>query len=256
MSHVLVVHPGQMGSAVGRALVAAGHRVSWDPVGRSGASAERAKSAGVVEWDGSERQDVVLSVVPPAHARTTAERYAGIAEYFVDANAISPATAVTVAAAVDAAGGHHVDGSIIGPPPDPSRSRPTRLYLSGPHADRVSSLLDCGPELEIRVLDAPYAASSLKMAYASWTKISSALLLSAREAAERLGVGDELDAEWAHSQPDLAARHDAAAAAASGKAWRWAEEMRQIAATFESCGLPEGFGDAAATVFDDYPNAD
>ena len=93
------------------------------------------------------------------------------------------------------------------------------------------------------------AASALKMTYAAWTKITAALLVSLRGAARELGVEDALVAEWARSQPDLTARHAGALAAARDKGWRWEEEMRQIARTFDAAGEPAGFGEAAAEVF-------
>ena len=47
------------------------------------------------------------------------------------------------------------------------------------------------------------AASAVKMAYASWTKGSAALLLAARALARAEGVEDTLLAEWGISQPGL-----------------------------------------------------
>ena len=97
------------------------------------------------------------------------------------------------------------------------------------------------------------AASALKMTYAAWTKITAALLVSIRGAARELGVEDSLVAEWARSQPDLAARHAGALAAARDKGWRWEEEMRQIARTFAAVGEPAGFAEAAAEQFGRWP---
>jgi hypothetical protein len=94
------------------------------------------------------------------------------------------------------------------------------------------------------------AASALKMAYAAWTKGSAALLLASEAAAASLGVADELRAEWALSQPRLADRLEEARRSAEAKGWRWTEEMRQIAATFEAAGQPGGFHRGAADVFE------
>ncbi len=88
------------------------------------------------------------------------------------------------------------------------------------------------------------------MAYAAWTKGTSALVLAIRALAASEGVADALAAEWAISQPDLAARSERAAGGAAPKAWRWAGEMREIAATFAESGLPAGFHGAAAEVYD------
>ena len=80
----------------------------------------------------------------------------------------------------------------------------TRLYLSGPRADEVR-LLFSRSALDARIAEGPlYAASAVKMAYAAWTKGSSALLLAARALARAGGVERTLLAEWALSQPSLA----------------------------------------------------
>ena len=50
-----LLHPGEMGSALGRALVDAGHEVVWASAGRSEATRERAarfRDAGSVEAAG------------------------------------------------------------------------------------------------------------------------------------------------------------------------------------------------------------
>jgi hypothetical protein len=94
------------------------------------------------------------------------------------------------------------------------------------------------------------------MAYAAWTKVSAALLLSAYEVAERLDVDDVLRAEWTISQPELAERRASARRSATAKGWRWEAEMREIAATFAEVGLPSGFGDSAAEIFGRFPRPD
>ena len=87
------------------------------------------------------------------------------------------------------------------------------------------------------------------MAYAAFTKGSSALLLAIRALAERNGISDELLAEWDISQPDLRSRSAGTAKSTSLKAWRFEGEMREIAATFAQAGLPSGFHEAAAEVY-------
>jgi 3-hydroxyisobutyrate dehydrogenase-like beta-hydroxyacid dehydrogenase len=42
-----LLHPGQMGAAIGRVLTSAGHQVAWCPAGRSAAPAGRAEEAGL-----------------------------------------------------------------------------------------------------------------------------------------------------------------------------------------------------------------
>ena len=93
------------------------------------------------------------------------------------------------------------------------------------------------------------AASAVKMAYASWTKGSAALLLAARALARAEGVEETLLAEWGISQPGLQERSARAAGSAAAKGWRWIAEMEEIAATMAAAGLPEGFHQAAAEVY-------
>jgi hypothetical protein len=141
-----------------------------------------------------------------------------------------------------------VDGGIIGMPPEIAGH--TRLYLSGPRANEVRVLFGRSA-LDARIADGPlYAASAVKMAYAAWTKGSSALLLAARTLARAGGVERTLLAEWALSQPALAKRSEGAASAAAGKGWRWVAEMEEIAASMSAAGLPAGFHEAAAEIYD------
>jgi 3-hydroxyisobutyrate dehydrogenase-like beta-hydroxyacid dehydrogenase len=170
----------------------------------------------------------------------------GFAGIYVDANAVAPTTARELGAVVEQAGGRFVDGDLIGGPVRPGGA--TRLYLSGPAAGEVAALF-APTELEAVALgDDVAAASALKMCYAAWTKGTSALLLAIRAAADAYGVEAALVAEWARTQPDLAARSEAAVGTAR-KAWRFAGEMDQIAACFAEAGLPDGFARAAAEVY-------
>lgn len=253
-----LLHPGEMGAAIGAALVGQAKVVLWSSTGRSAATAARAAAAGLTDA-GSVAQlvqssDVVISVCPPHAAIEVAEQAARSGPgrpswVYLDANAISPATAHRVASIVEAAGATFVDGGIVGPPP--TRPGSTRLYLSGPAAVEVSETL-AAPPLELHVLDdRPGSASALKLAYAAWTKGSAALLLAARQAAAQSGVEAALLQEWQTSQPGLVDRWQGARDSARAKGWRWVGEMREISAWFESCGLPPGFHAAAAQVFED-----
>src|SRR5690242_10093759 len=104
MPRVAILHPGEMGAAIGAALVETGTDVVWLPWGRSGATRRRAVEAGLLEAADHDGYDVVLSVCPPGHAVEVAESVAGFAGVYVDANAISPTTAAEVARVVEANG--------------------------------------------------------------------------------------------------------------------------------------------------------
>jgi 3-hydroxyisobutyrate dehydrogenase-like beta-hydroxyacid dehydrogenase len=242
-----LLHPGEMGAAVGAQLP----DVLWASAGRSEATAERARRAGLTDAgelaDVVRRSDVILAICPPHGALELARAVAGFTGTYVDANAVSPATARAIAAAIENGGGRFVDGGIIGPPPGPAAR--TRLALCGPGADTIASLF-ANTAVDARVIDGQIgAASALKMAYAAWTKGTAAMLLAIRALAEAEGVGEELEAEWRDSQPDLPERARRAAASADAKGWRWIAEMEEIAATFAAAGLPDGFHRAAAEVF-------
>jgi 3-hydroxyisobutyrate dehydrogenase-like beta-hydroxyacid dehydrogenase len=169
---------------------------------------------------------------------------------YVDANAIAPGTARQIAELIAAGGGRYVDGGIIGAPPTaPGRSR---LYLSGAEAPAVRAIQELFAEtaLDARIVSgALTAASAVKMAYAAWTKGSSALLLDARALARAEGVAETLLAEWALSQPRLADQVERSARAAVTKGWRWVGEMEEIAHTMADAGLPDGFHQAAAEIY-------
>lgn len=247
MTTIGLLHPGDMGAAVGAALVGAGHDVLWASQGRSAATAARAADAGLTDVADVAgvlaRAEVVLSIVPPHAALDVAQAAGAYAGTWVDANAIAPVTSAAVAARV----ARYVDGGIVGPPP--RRAGTTRLYLSGAGAAAVAALMD-GTALEAIDLGAdPTAASAVKLAYAAWTKGSAALLLATRELADRLRVGAALDAEWARSQPGVHERLPADRKSAEHKGWRWAGEMDEIARAFADAGLPDGFHRAAAEVY-------
>ena len=253
VSTIGLLHPGEMGAAIGAALRSAGHEVLWASDGRSAATVERAQAAGLTDLGTidalAQRAEVVISVVPPHAAADMVGRFAGYGGLYIDANAISPETARTIAF-----GPRFVDGGIVGPPPQ--RAGTTRLYLSGPEAEAAAELFS-GTNVDAPVVSAEIgAASAVKMAYAAWTKGTAALLLNVRALARAEGVESTLLAEWQLSQPQLKASSDAAARSALGKGWRWEGEMDEIAATFAAAGLPDGFHRAAAEIYARSPHGD
>jgi 3-hydroxyisobutyrate dehydrogenase-like beta-hydroxyacid dehydrogenase len=250
-----MVHPGEMGASVAGALVAQGVRVIWASEGRSEQSRRRARAAGLEDAGTLEQlataADIIVCVCPPdqaaAMARTAAS--AGFGGLYVDANAVAPSTAQGIKAIVEAEGASFVDADLIGGPARVGGS--TRLYLSGPEAARVATLFVGSDRVEVMVLGRDTTtASALKMCYAAWTKTSAALLLAVRSAARTMGVEAALLAEWERSQPDLAARMEAAGRAVP-KAWRFAGEMQEIARAFaDADAAGGGFAEAAAKVFE------
>lgn len=248
--NIVLLHPGQMGASIGAALVGNGHHTAWVAAGRSAATQQRAERAGLRAADtlaeALDEARLAISVCPPHAALDVARQVyaAGFAGLYVDGNAVAPATATTIA---EIFGERFVDGGIIGPPA--WREGATRCYLSGARAEEVAALF-AGSLVDARVCaGGAGAASALKMCYAAYTKGTSALLLGVRALAERCGVTAELIDEWRISQPALPARSAATAAATSPKAWRFAGEMREIAATFAAADLPSGFHEGAAAIY-------
>ena len=233
MTVIGLLHPGEMGAAVG---ACAGGEVIWASDGRSDATRARAaafRDAGTVAALVDEA-DVILSICPPHAAVDVARACAGFAGIYVDANAISPQRAREVAALQP----RFVDGGIVGgPPTEPG----TTLYLSGADAATAAELF-VGSPLATRIVS---NASAVKMAYAAWSKGTTALLLAIREVARANGIEEE----WRLSAPELAAELPRAETAKAKKGWRWIGEMEEIADTFAAAGQPDGFHRAAAEVY-------
>ena len=246
-----LLHPGDMGAAVGRCLTGRGHEVLWASEGRGPDTAARAKAAGLADAGTiaalAARAEVIISVCPPHAALDVAWAVHGFGGLYVDANAVSPGTAREVARLICESGGRYVDGGIIGPPPE--KPDVTRLYLSGDDAEQVAALFAPTVVGARAVGERIGEASAVKVAYAGWTKGTAALLLAVRALAREQGVEDALLAEWALSQPGLDARSAGAARSAAAKGWRWVGEMEEIGATMSAAGLPDGFHQAAAEIF-------
>ena len=85
--------------------------------------------------------------------------------------------------------------------------------------------------------------------YAAYTKETSALLAAILAAANGLGVRQELEQQWSRDGSDLAEQATQRVRRVTAKAWRFAGEMDEIAATFEATGKPGRFHQAAAHIY-------
>ncbi len=140
-----------------------------------------------------------------------------------------------------------IDGSIIGGPA--WKAGETVLYLSGKDAEVIRDCFQNGP-LETKIIgDEAGKASAIKMCYAAYSKGTTALLASILATAEALGVREELYRQWDMDDPGFSEQVNHRVMRTTAKAWRFAGEMEEIAATFEQAGLPGGFHQAAAEVF-------
>lgn len=233
---VAIVAAGNMGAAVARRLNEHGVKVLTTLAGRGAASVARAEAAGMtdVPLDSLVAAELVLSILPPAHALSFAQQMAPVlltAErkpVFVDCNAVSPQTVRQIGAVISAAGAPFVDASIIGLAPKPGQASP-HFYACGASAARVQALSEYG--LDVRVLDGPVgAASALKMSYAGINKGVAAIAAAMILAASRSGATEALYQEMSESLPGLLNSLGRQVPDMLPKAYRWVGEMREIAA--------------------------
>jgi L-threonate 2-dehydrogenase len=253
---VSVIAPGMMGSAVAKRLTQAGLTVRTALAGRSAETVARAKSAGMVDATPVQlaEADIILSIVPPGQALSLAEQLAPALRdvrrkpIYVDCNALSPETVLKIERIIREAGTIFVDGGIIGPPPEPDSSR-TRIYVSGPDAEKVTILERYG--LAVPVQPGPVgAASAMKMSYAGITKGFTALGAAMLLAATRAGTADALLQEMAVSQPALLKWLTTQMPRMYSKAHRWVAEMEEIAAFVGDDRLGAPFYTAAAALYE------
>jgi len=235
MTRIAVVAMGEMGAGVARRLVERGAEVFTSLAGRSDASAERARAAGVTATNDSAliETDMLLSIVPPAAAGATAERFlpliakASKRPVYIDCNAIAPQTLNTIAKRFVELKLPIVDVGIIGAPPRKDGSSP-KFYMSGAITAEAETLKGLG--LDTRVLSNNLGdASALKMSYAGITKGFQALGSAMALGAGRNGAADSLIAELKDSQPQLYGWLSRMLPFMYDKAYRWDGEMREIA---------------------------
>lgn len=248
-----ILHPGEMGISIAASAQNSGYEVYWASEGRSPQTCERAARFDLHDTYTvaklCETCSFIVSVCPPHAAEEVADQvlshsFTGL---YLDANAISPQRAMRIGRRMAEAGVSFVDGGIIGGPAwEPGR---TWLYLSGNSAQAVVPFFSAGP-LETAVIgDRVGKASALKMCYAANTKGTTALLCAILAAAERLGVWEELQLHWSRSGSDFAENVVQSVRRVTAKAWRFAGEMDEIAATFSEAGVPGDFHAAASVIY-------
>jgi hypothetical protein len=85
------------------------------------------------------------------------------------------------------------------------------------------------------------------MGYAAYTKGTTALLTAILGMVEKEGVRADLARQWGDTFTTQTVRR---VCSNTAKAWRFVGEMHEIAATFRGAGLPGGFHEAAAEVYE------
>jgi 3-hydroxyisobutyrate dehydrogenase-like beta-hydroxyacid dehydrogenase len=238
-----------MGLSIAASAQNSGHIVYWVSEGRSPRTAERASRLNLVDTHSlaalCKTCSAIFSVCPPDAAEDVANEVLshGFTGLYVDMNAISPQRAIRMGEMIAARGARFVDG---GPAWKPDS---TWLYLSGKAAQLVADYFSAGP-LEITVIgDAIGKASALKMCFAAYSKGTTALLCAVLAAAEALDVRAELEQQWSRDDPNFDEQASQRVRGVTAKAWRFAGEMEEIAATFSATNLPGEFHSAAAEIY-------
>lgn len=248
-----MINPGAMGISVAATMQNSGCEVLWASEGRSAESKRRAAEHGLVDagsiFELARRSRVLVSVCPPHAAEDVAGQAidAGFQGIFLDANAISPQKAERINTGLTEAGIRFVDGGIIGGPAwEPGQ---TWLYLSGPEVEQVLPFFAAGP-LETEVVGPDIGqASALKMVFSAYTKGTSALLSAILASAQELGVRSNLEKQWERYWPGFAEETQGRVRRVTAKAWRFAGEMHEVADTFEDAGMPGGFFEGSAEIY-------
>jgi L-threonate 2-dehydrogenase len=256
MTAIAVVSMGEMGSGIAGRLVENGARVLTSLEGRSAASRNRARAAGVEIVDDDEmieQAELFLSIVPPSAAGITAERYLPTIKrskrkpMFLECNAIAPQTVLALSKPFADQGLRFGDAGIIGLSPKTGGPSP-RLYMSGQVRLEADLLRSFG--LDTRVLsDVVGDASALKMAYAGINKGFQAIGTAMALGAARNGAAESLVAELKDSQPEFYAWLSKKIPAMYSKAYRWDDEMREIAKFLEPERGAVGMLTGAADLF-------
>jgi 3-hydroxyisobutyrate dehydrogenase-like beta-hydroxyacid dehydrogenase len=248
-----VIHPGMMGICVASTVQNSGYEVYWVSEGRSLQSRERAErfslsDAGTLAATCT-TCSVIISVCPPHAAEEMAEqvRTHAFKGMYLDVNAIAPQRAIRIGQSLNKDGVDFVDGGIIGFPVW-ERGK-TWLYLSGEKASEAATFFSGGPLETSVVSDEVGKASALKMCYAAYTKGTTALLGGILATAEVLGVRSELEKQWSRDWANFGKQAGERVRNVTAKAWRFAGEMAEIAATFREAGMPGEFHAAAEMIY-------
>lgn len=248
-----ILHPGAMGISVAVSAQNSGRSVYWVSSGRSTQTRERAEKYKLLDAETLDQLcricSIIISVCPPHAANDVANAVLShnFQGTYVDVNAISPQRAVHIEQTMTKAGIAFVDGGIIGGPAwQPGK---TWLYLSGSQAQTVADCFSVGPLETSIISNIAGQASALKMCYAAFTKGSTALLCAILAAAETLEVREALTQQWSLDGAGLDTQAPERAQRVTAKAWRFAGEMDEIAATFKETGMPGGFHEAASEIY-------
>ncbi|KAF8840232.1 6-phosphogluconate dehydrogenase C-terminal domain-like protein [Paxillus ammoniavirescens] len=247
-----VVAAGSMGSAIANKLTTAGCTVYTNLDGRSEATRQRAKEAGMIDVslvDMVAKANWILSILPPRDALSFAEKIrdaaAALSGYggnephvFADCNAVNPETAKRIARVFAGTGIRFIDAVIIGEPPKDGYD-PTFYASAAPEdgeiLDEFTSFTKFG--LKVSPLKGEGVgvgdASAVKMSYAGIYKGTvgsyTTMILALAAHASSPATAEALVKELSMSQPAVLDRIVKTVPPMLPRAYRWVGEMEEIA---------------------------
>tara|TARA_B100001245_G_scaffold236151_1_gene225937 strand:+ start:765 stop:1607 length:843 start_codon:yes stop_codon:yes gene_type:complete len=245
-----------MGHAIGQLLREHELHVLTCLAGRSDRTRQLSEQAGITDVSSINelvaQSDILMSVtvseaVPGlCQEISEATRVTGTDLLFAECNAIAPELSRDMESVLKSGGARYVDASIIGGPPRNGSS--PRVYASGDNVAEFLQLRDFG--LDVRDLGEQLGrASGIKMCYAAMTKGTTALHAELLIAAEKLGLTDEVMAEFLNTQPAVVERMEGWMPGMPAKSRRWVSEMEEIEKTFSDLGLTPNIFKGVADVY-------
>jgi len=247
---------GEMGFHWVKLLKSHGVEVLTYDKDRGEVTRKRGENAGAVALPSMtrlvEQAELIVSIVVPSAANKVASKVAKAAQkcgrrdlLFLDANAISPMTADSIAAVLAPAAVNFVDGCIIGSAARMGKG--TIVYVSGPQASALQPLESFG--IPVKILGSgTNQASAFKIVYAGLTKGLQGLFCELLMGAQRFGLLKELRAQYEESFPGLLDKVSSSIVGLRIHARRRAEEMDELKRTFGRHGLKSLMAPAAQKV--------
>ena len=233
---------GEAGSTFAGAAEWGGSARSWDILAERRAS--MAATGVIAAEDAAEAlagADLVLSLVTADAALAAAREYAPLLKpgaVWCDMNSVAPATKMSAAQAVEAAGGCYVDGAVLAPVHPARLAVP--LLLAGQAAAEAEAMLRAAGFDNIRVVGQDVGrASAIKMIRSVMVKGIEALTAEMMLAARAAGVADEVLASLDASEK-VRSWHDRAAYNLDRMVThgaRRAAEMEESAKTLAALGV-------------------
>ena len=251
-----ILMPGDMGHGIAKVLIKNDFEVWTFLKGRSKRTKLLAQKAEINDAKNLniflDKVEIILSIIPPEKAY---EQAITIANHklkkskkitYVDCNAISPSSALEMQKLFYAKKIDFIDAGIVGLNPIIEKGE-TRLYVSGPNADKLDVLNGNG--LIVKNLGNQIGqASAFKMIYASATKGTFALHAAVVTAAHKYNLYDEYVEELEFSKPDILKSMEKMVPKIPLDAKRWEGEMYEIMKTYENINLTSKFHAGSAEI--------